>query len=150
MSEKKAVLLQGNEACVLGASKRDALLWRYPITPSSEIAEQSSILLPKLAEVHSDGSEFASLARSSALPSRRKGHAATSGPGFRLSRLIGYAAITDVHKSSSCPSCAAVPRRAAYPSARATFAGQMGKLATIPLSVSVRRSQRDYELTIVP
>ena len=45
----KAILLQGNEACVMGAIKAGMRLFAgYPITPSSEIAEQSSILLPKV------------------------------------------------------------------------------------------------------
>ena len=43
-----SVLLQGNEACVLGAIRAGMKFYSgYPITPSSEIAEEASKLLPK-------------------------------------------------------------------------------------------------------
>ncbi|MEG2174809.1 MAG: 2-oxoacid:acceptor oxidoreductase subunit alpha, partial [Oscillospiraceae bacterium] len=49
MSDTKAVLLQGNEACVMGAIKAGMKFFGgYPITPSSEIAEQSSVVLPQV------------------------------------------------------------------------------------------------------
>ena len=40
--------VQGNEACALGAIAANCRFFAgYPITPSTEIAEQMSILLPK-------------------------------------------------------------------------------------------------------
>ena len=49
MSQNKRLLLQGNEACVMGALRAGMTFFAgYPITPSSEIAEISSIELPKV------------------------------------------------------------------------------------------------------
>jgi 2-oxoglutarate ferredoxin oxidoreductase subunit alpha len=93
------VLLQGNEACVLGALKAGMRFFAgYPITPSSEIAEQSSILLPK-----HDGKfiqmedEIASMAAViGASLTGLKVMTATSGPGFSLKQeLIGYASMAE-------------------------------------------------------
>ena len=45
----KKVLMQGNAACVHGAIKAGMRFFAgYPITPSTEIAEMSSLLLPKV------------------------------------------------------------------------------------------------------
>jgi 2-oxoglutarate ferredoxin oxidoreductase subunit alpha len=100
MSEKKAVLLQGNEACVQGAIKAGMRFFGgYPITPSSEIAEQSSILLPKVGgkfiQMEDEIASMASVIGASLTGA--KAMTATSGPGFSLKQeLIGYAAITEV------------------------------------------------------
>lgn len=46
---KKVVLMQGNEACVHGALYAGMEFFAgYPITPSTEIAEVSSELLPRI------------------------------------------------------------------------------------------------------
>ena len=43
------VLMQGNEACLRGAIAAGMRFYAgYPITPSTEIAEQASELLPKI------------------------------------------------------------------------------------------------------
>jgi len=45
---EKYTLIQGNEACVLGAMAAGMSFYAgYPITPSTEIAELSALLLPK-------------------------------------------------------------------------------------------------------
>ena len=45
--------VQGNEACALGAIAANCRFFAgYPITPSTEIAEQMSILLPKKMKLH--------------------------------------------------------------------------------------------------
>ncbi|MDD2221612.1 MAG: 2-oxoacid:acceptor oxidoreductase subunit alpha [Clostridia bacterium] len=96
----EARLVQGNEACALGAIAAGATFYAgYPITPSTEIAEQMSALYPK-----KDGKfiqmedEIASIgAIIGASCAGAKAFTATSGPGFSLMQeLIGYAAMTEV------------------------------------------------------
>jgi 2-oxoglutarate/2-oxoacid ferredoxin oxidoreductase subunit alpha len=93
-------LLQGNEAVAEGAIAAGARFFAgYPITPSTEIAEELSRLLPKVGgkfiqmedEIASMGAVVgASLAGAKALT-------ATSGPGFSLMQEnIGYAAMAQV------------------------------------------------------
>ena len=100
MSEKKAVLLQGNEACVMGAIRAGMRYFGgYPITPSSEIAEQSSIMLPtvggKFIQMEDEIASIASVIGASL--AGKKAMTATSGPGFSLKQeLIGYAAMAEV------------------------------------------------------
>lgn len=100
MSTSKSVLMQGNEACVLGAIKAGMRFFGgYPITPSSEIAEESSILLPKVGgRFIQMEDEIASIAAViGASLTGVKSMTATSGPGFSLKQeLIGYAAIAEV------------------------------------------------------
>lgn len=96
----KAVLLQGNEACVMGAIKAGMRFYGgYPITPSSEIAEQSSIQLPKVGgKFIQMEDEIASIAACcGASLAGLKAMTATSGPGFSLKQeLIGYAAMAEI------------------------------------------------------
>lgn len=96
----KAVLLQGNEACVMGAIAAGMRFFGgYPITPSSEIAEQSSIQLPqvggKFIQMEDEIASIAAVIGASL--AGLKAMTATSGPGFSLKQeLIGYAAIAEV------------------------------------------------------
>ncbi len=96
----KAILLQGNEACVMGALKAGMRFFAgYPITPSSEIAEQSSILLPKYGgKFLQMEDEIASIAAvCGASLAGKKVMTATSGPGFSLKQeILGYAAMTEL------------------------------------------------------
>lgn len=100
MSENKAVLLQGNEACVLGAIRAGMNFFAgYPITPSSEVAEQSSIQLPKVGgkfiQMEDEIASMACVIGASLAGS--KAMTATSGPGFSLKQeLLGYAAMGEV------------------------------------------------------
>lgn len=109
MSEKKVknqknesgyAFLSGNEACVRGALMAGLNFFAgYPITPSTEIAEELSGEMPKLGrqfiqmedEIASMGAIIgASLAGA-------KSMTATSGPGFSLMQEnLGYAAIAEV------------------------------------------------------
>ncbi|GBE24991.1 2-oxoglutarate oxidoreductase subunit KorA [bacterium BMS3Bbin02] len=95
-----AQLLQGNEACVKGALAAGCSFYGgYPITPSSEIAEQMVRLLPKHGGVFIQmEDEIASLASViGASLAGSKAMTATSGPGFSLMQEhIGYATMTEV------------------------------------------------------
>ncbi len=96
----QAQLIQGNEACVKGALAAGCRFYGgYPITPSSEIAEQMVRLLPDLGGVFIQmEDEIASLASViGASLAGSKAMTATSGPGFSLMQEhIGYAAMTEV------------------------------------------------------
>jgi 2-oxoglutarate ferredoxin oxidoreductase subunit alpha len=100
MSQNKRLLLQGNEACVMGALRAGMTFFAgYPITPSSEIAEISSIELPKVGgRFIQMEDEIASMAAViGASLTGQKAMTATSGPGFSLKQEnIGYAAIAEV------------------------------------------------------
>ncbi len=94
------LLLSGNEAIVEGAlASRCRMFGGYPITPSSDIAENMSLRLPKV-----DGrfiqmeDEIASLgACLGASLTGIKTMTATSGPGFSLMQEhIGFAAISEI------------------------------------------------------
>ena len=92
--------VQGNEACVEGALYAGLEFFAgYPITPSTEIAEQLSSRLPKI-----DGKfiqmedEIASMcAVIGASLTGRKVMTATSGPGFSLKQeALGYAIMAEI------------------------------------------------------
>jgi len=96
----KVQLMQGNQACAVGALAAGATFFAgYPITPSTEIAEILAEMLPKFGgkfiqmedEIASVGAILgASLTGAKAIT-------ATSGPGFSLKQeLIGYAAIAEI------------------------------------------------------
>ena len=97
---KNVRLLQGNEACALGAIKAGASFFGgYPITPSTEIAEYIAREFPKLGRYFMQmEDEIASIgAMIGASIVGHKAFTATSGPGFSLMQeLIGYAAVTEV------------------------------------------------------
>ncbi|MDW7680845.1 MAG: 2-oxoacid:acceptor oxidoreductase subunit alpha [bacterium] len=93
-------VMTGNEACAEGAMAAGLQFYAgYPITPSSEIAEILSILLPKAGgkfiqmedEISSMGAVIgASLAGAKAMT-------ATSGPGFSLKQEnLGYASMAEI------------------------------------------------------
>ena len=95
-----ARLMQGNEAVAEGAVAAGVTFFAgYPITPSTEIAEQMALLLPKIGgtflqmedEIGAMGAILgASLAGAKVMD-------ATSGPGFSLKQeLIGYAACAEI------------------------------------------------------
>ena len=92
-------LVQGNEACALGALYAGCSFYAgYPITPSSEIMELMARELPKRGGVFMQmEDEIASLsAVIGAAWAGAKAMTATSGPGFSLMQEnIGYAAITE-------------------------------------------------------
>ena len=91
--------IQGNEACARGAIEAGCRFFAgYPITPSTEIAEDMALLLPK------EGGSFIQMedeiaalgAVIGAVWGGLKGMTATSGPGFSLMQEhIGYAVMTE-------------------------------------------------------
>ncbi len=87
--------LQGNQACALGAIDAGCLFYAgYPITPSSEIAEQMAAELPKVGGTFIQmEDEIASMgAVIGASMGGTKSMTATSGPGFSLKQEnLGYA-----------------------------------------------------------
>lgn len=97
---KQIKLLQGNEACVHGALYAGMNFYAgYPITPSTEIAEVSSELLPKVGgKFIQMEDEIAGMAATiGGAVAGCKAMTATSGPGFSLKQEnIGYACITEI------------------------------------------------------
>ena len=95
-----AKLMQGNEACTLGALAAGLDFFAgYPITPSTEIAELCSEVLPKIGgkfiQMEDEIGSIAAIIGASL--TGRKTMTATSGPGFSLMQEnIGYASITEV------------------------------------------------------
>jgi 2-oxoglutarate ferredoxin oxidoreductase subunit alpha len=91
--------IQGNEACARGAIKADCRFFAgYPITPSTEIAEDMAKLLPLEGGTFIQmEDEIAALgAVIGAVWGGMKGMTATSGPGFSLMQEhIGYAVMTE-------------------------------------------------------
>ena len=95
-----AKLMQGNEACALGAIQAGLEFYAcYPITPSTEIAEVCSEELPKIgAKFIQMEDEIGSIAAIiGASLTGKKSMTATSGPGFSLMmECLGYASYTEV------------------------------------------------------
>lgn len=93
-------LLSGNHACALGAVAAGCRFFAgYPITPSSEIAERLSRLLPLVDGVFIQmEDEIASIAAViGASLGGVKAMTATSGPGFSLKQEnLGYAAGAEI------------------------------------------------------
>lgn len=95
-----AKLLSGNAACAQGAIDAGCKFFAgYPITPSSEIAERLSTMLPAAGGVFIQmEDEIAAMAAVvGASMGGVKSLTATSGPGFSLKQEnIGYAAGAEI------------------------------------------------------
>ncbi|TFG84317.1 MAG: 2-oxoacid:acceptor oxidoreductase subunit alpha [Spirochaetales bacterium] len=95
-----AKLMQGNEACTLGALAAGLDFFAgYPITPSTEIAELCAEELPKIGgrfiQMEDEIGSIAAIIGASL--TGRKVMTATSGPGFSLMQEnLGYAGIAEV------------------------------------------------------
>ncbi|MDR0497653.1 MAG: 2-oxoacid:acceptor oxidoreductase subunit alpha [Treponema sp.] len=95
-----AKLMQGNEACTLGALQAGLDFYAgYPITPSTEIAELCSEELPKVSgkfiQMEDEIGSIAAIIGASL--TGKKAMTATSGPGFSLMmECIGYASFTEI------------------------------------------------------
>ncbi|MGI5874514.1 MAG: 2-oxoacid:acceptor oxidoreductase subunit alpha [Bacillota bacterium] len=93
-------LMQGNEACALGAIHAGVRFYAgYPITPSTEIAEIMAEELPKYGgkfiQMEDEIAGMAAIIGASL--TGKKTLTATSGPGFSLKQEnIGYAAMAEV------------------------------------------------------
>jgi len=100
LTKTSVEVISGNEACARGAMAAGLRFYAgYPITPSSEIAEELAVMLPRCGgvfiqmedEIAAMGAVIgASLAGSKAMT-------ATSGPGFSLKQEnLGFACMTEV------------------------------------------------------
>ncbi|REE28328.1 2-oxoglutarate ferredoxin oxidoreductase alpha subunit [Methanothermobacter defluvii] len=99
MKMTEEYFIQGNDACARGAIKAGCRFFAgYPITPSTEIAEEMALLLPREGGVFVQmEDEIGALgAVIGAVWSGVRGMTATSGPGFSLMQEhVGYAAMTE-------------------------------------------------------
>ena len=97
---KKVALLQGNQACAAGAMYAGAMFFGgYPITPSTEVAEELSIELPKVGGkfIQMEDEIGAMAAILGAALAGSKAMTSTSGPGLSLKQeLIGYGCIAEI------------------------------------------------------
>ena len=95
-----AKLMQGNEACTIGALASGLEFFAgYPITPSTEIAELCAEELPKVGgKFIQMEDEIGSLAACiGASLAGKKSMTATSGPGFSLMQeCLGYASLCEI------------------------------------------------------
>ena len=141
-----AVLMQGNEAAVEGAIAAGMRFFAgYPITPSTEIAEQSALRLPqeggKFIQMEDEISSLAAVLGASA--AGMKAMTATSGPGFSLMQEnIGYGAmaeipcvIVDVQREGPSTGLATSPSQGDYMQARWGTHGDHPVIALSPSSV---------------
>lgn len=99
MTMTEEYFIQGNDACARGAISAGCRFFAgYPITPSTEIAEEMAVLLPGEGGVFVQmEDEIGALgAVIGAVWGGVKGMTATSGPGFSLMQEhVGYAAMTE-------------------------------------------------------
>jgi len=99
MTTPSLASLHGNRACALGAIAAGCRFFAgYPITPSSEIAEQMSREMPRadgvFVQMEDEISSLAAVIGASL--GGAKAMTATSGPGFSLMQEnLGYAAMTE-------------------------------------------------------
>ncbi len=139
-------LLQGNEAITQGALYAGARFYAgYPITPSSEIAEGCSRLLPKMGGVYLQmEDEIASIAAViGASLAGAKAFTATSGPGFSLMQEnLGLAVmgevpcvVVNVQRSGPSTGLATKPAQADIMQARWGRHGDQSVIALCPASV---------------
>ncbi|MCC8358258.1 MAG: 2-oxoacid:acceptor oxidoreductase subunit alpha [Oscillospiraceae bacterium] len=146
MAKKKVVLMQGNEACVEGAIAAGMRFYAgYPITPSTEIAEQCAVRLPqvggKFIQMEDELASIAAVLGASA--AGVKAMTATSGPGFSLKQEnIGYGAmaeipcvVVDVQRSGPSTGLPTSPSQGDYMQARWGTHGDHPVIAISPATV---------------
>jgi len=147
-------LVQGNEACALGATSAGCRFFAgYPISPSSEIAEYMARQLPRVGGVFIQmEDEMASLgAVLGAALGGKKAMTATSGPGFSLMQEnLGYASlaeipcvVVDVMRVGPSTGVPTAPAQGDVMQARWGSHGDRAVVALAPASVT-----EVYELTI--
>ena len=151
---KKVVLIQGNKACVHGALYAGMEFFAgYPITPSTEIAEVSSELLPRIGgRFIQMEDEIAGIAACiGGAIAGKKSMTATSGPGFSLKQEnIGYACIAEipcvivnVQRSGPSTGLPTSPAQGDYMQARWGTHGDHPVIALSPTTV-----RETFELTV--
>ncbi len=147
-------LIQGNQAIVKGALYAGARFYAgYPITPSSEIAEECSVILPGVGGMYIQmEDEIASIAAViGASLAGAKAFTATSGPGFSLMQEnLGLAVMAEVpcvivHVQRSGPSTglATKPAQADFMQVRWGRHGDQTLIALCPATV-----RECFELTV--
>ena len=126
-----AKLMQGNEACTIGALAAGLEFYAgYPITPSTEIAELCAEELPKVGgkfiQMEDEIGSIAACIGASLVG--KKAMTATSGPGFSLMQeCLGYASIyrsADSHRRR--PAHGAEHRHADFSRPGRSDAGALG------------------------
>lgn len=151
---RRIVLMQGNEACVHGALYAGMEFFAgYPITPSTEIAEVSSEMLPKTGgkfiQMEDEIGGIAACIGGSI--AGKKSMTATSGPGFSLKQEnIGYACIAEipcvivnVQRSGPSTGLPTSPAQGDYMQAKWGTHGDHPVIALSPTSV-----KETFELTV--
>ena len=147
MTEKQDIrFIQGNIAMVEGAIAAGARFYAgYPITPSSEIAEESSIRLPQegglYIQMEDEISSIAAIIGASA--SGKKSYTATSGPGFSLMQEnLGVAVmgeipcvIINVQRSGPSTGLATKPAQGDFMQSRWGTHGDHGIIVLSPSTV---------------
>jgi 2-oxoglutarate ferredoxin oxidoreductase subunit alpha len=139
-------LMQGNQAIAAGAIYAGARFYAgYPITPSSEIADECARLMPKLGGVFLQmEDEMASIAAViGASLAGAKAFTATSGPGFSLMQEnLGLAVlgevpcvVVDVQRSGPSTGLATKPAQSDIMQARWGRHGDQSVIALAPASV---------------
>lgn len=99
-NSRNAKVLQGNEACAMGAFAAGVDFFAgYPITPSSEIAELMSQCMPlmggRFIQMEDEIASIAAIIGASLAGSRAM--TATSGPGFSLMQEnLGFACLAEI------------------------------------------------------
>lgn len=154
MNLDEKLFLQGNEACVRGALAAGAAFYAgYPISPSTEIAELCSQMLPEHGGVFIQmEDEIASIAAViGASLGGMKAFTATSGPGFSLMQEnLGMAVmaevpcvIINVQRFGPATGIATKPAQADVMQSRYGTHGDYEIIVLVPSSV-----QECYELTV--
>lgn len=144
MNKKK--FMQGNAAMTEGAIAAGARFYAgYPITPSTEVAETSSVRLPQVGGLYVQmEDEIASMAAIiGASCSGKKSYTATSGPGFSLMQEnLGIAimgevpcVIIDVQRSGPSTGLATKPGQGDVMQAKWGTHGDHGIIAIAPSTV---------------
>ncbi len=147
-------VMTGNEACALAAIQAGLKFYAgYPITPSSEIAEELAILLPKTGgnfiQMEDEIASMGAIIGASLVGA--KSMTATSGPGFSLKQEnIGYASmaeipcvIVNVMRGGPSTGLPTLPSQADVMQARWGTHGDHPIIALVPNSV-----REIYDLTI--
>ena len=138
--------MQGNEAITEGAIAAGARFYAgYPITPSSEIAETSSVRLPQVGGIYIQmEDEIGSMAALiGAVCSGKKAYTATSGPGISLmAENLGVAVmgeipcvVIDVQRSGPSTGLATKPAQGDVMQARWGTHGDHSIIVLSPASV---------------
>jgi 2-oxoglutarate ferredoxin oxidoreductase subunit alpha len=144
---RKVKLMQGNQAIVEGAFYAGARFYAgYPITPSSEIAEESAKRMPLLGGIYMQmEDEIASMAAIiGASLAGAKSFTATSGPGFSLMQEnLGLAVmgevpcvVINVQRSGPSTGLATKPAQSDVMQIRWGRHGDQSVIALCPASVS--------------